>query len=83
MMKHYCVDEFTRNCRPDDLSTVINKKVNLLKDFCILRLHDKREPVLREVLAQYKSEYEITTALHNIIIGHTTLDTFIAQKGVH
>lgn len=81
--KYYYVDEFVRKCQPDDLDTVIDKKINLLKDFCILKLHDKREYALRKALAQCKSEYEITAALHDIIIGNKTLNEYLTQKGVH
>ena len=83
-MLHYCADEFIRNTQPDTIGTVIDKKMNLLKDFCILKDNDyKKESTLRKVLAQYNSEYDITVALHDIILGRQTLDDFLAQKGAH
>lgn len=82
-MKHYQVDEFIHDehnlCTPytGNKNNIIDKKVSLLYDFCILTKSDKRETSVRNVLAKYNTEAEMTRALHNVLVGKCTLDKFI------
>ena len=79
-MKHYQIDEFIHDTTVDTMEDAIDKKVSLLYDLCILTQKDSRETALREVLAHYTSEYTLTTALHDVVVGKKSLDTFLAQK---
>lgn len=85
-MKHYQADEFILDTTADTMEDAIDKKVSLLYDLCVLtKTHkdvDSRETALREVLSHYASEHSITSALHDVVVGKTTLNTFLAQKGV-
>ena len=83
-MKHYDIDEFFSN-KPNPITTAIDKKIDLLYDFCILRRSkklgcDAREHILRTILAQYSSEYTLSNALHPILVGDITLNEFIKSK---
>ena len=84
--KYYQCNDFLFESMPDPIDVAIDKKVSLLYDLCILVMHkkdrDARETTLREVLAHYNSERALTTALHDIVLGNKSLDTFLAQKGV-
>lgn len=83
-MHHYQTDEFLYDTLPDPMEIAVDKKVSLLYDLCILcktkATPDSREAALREVLSQYGSERALTTALHDIVNGNKTIDTFLAQK---
>ena len=81
-MKHYQVDEFILDTTADTMEVAIDKKVSLLYDLCVLSRRDSREAALRKVLSQYTSEHTLTTALHDVVVGKTDLDTFLAKKGV-
>lgn len=58
----------------------IQSKIYLLRNFCILSKNDKREPIVREVLAQKQNEIQVENFLHDILMGRTTLDQ--ALQGV-
>lgn len=84
-MRSYQCDDFI--CpKSEPTPVVIDKKISLLYDLCILRAlpkqRDTRETALREVLSQYCTETQLDNALHDIICGNKTLNTFLAQKGV-
>lgn len=69
------------------MSDEVDKKVSLLYDLCILMRaktgdKDAREKALREVLARYTTDRQLDIALHNVVRGDITLNTFLAQKGV-
>lgn len=82
--KHYQSDEFLFDTMPDPMNVAIDKKVSLLYDLCILvankKDRDVRESDLREVLSHYNSERALTIALHDVVLGNKTIDTFLAQK---
>jgi hypothetical protein len=84
-MKHYQVDEFVTTVNADPMDVAIDKKVSLLYDLCVLvnnhNTRDSREVALREVLSRYNSEHSLTTALHDVVVGKTALNTFLEQKG--
>lgn len=83
--KHYQGDDFLYDTLPDPIDVAIDKKVSLLYQLCILVMNkkdrDSRETALREVLSHYNSERALTTALHDVVFEHKTLDEFLAQKG--
>lgn len=89
-MHQYQTEDFLYEALPDPIDIAIDKKVNLLYDLCILRktkkdrkmLADEREAALREVLSEYTNEKQLDNALHNVVLGNKSLDTFLAQKGV-
>ena len=83
-MKHYQTDEFLfGGGTADTKSNVIDKKVSLLYDFCILTKRDgNKESAVRTLLEQYNNEYEMSQVLHNVLCGDTTIDELLIQKGV-
>lgn len=83
-MHQYQTDEFLYATPPDPMEIAVDKKVSLLYDLCILcktrKTTDSREAALREVLSHYNSEGALTNALHDVVLGKKTIDTFLAQK---
>lgn len=84
-MRHYQTDEFIYDdVLPDPISIAVDKKVSLLYDLCILckdkKSRDEREAALRDVLSHYKSESALTSALHDVVLGNKSIDTFLEQK---
>ena len=86
MARHYQGDEFLYETLPDPINVAIDKKVSLLYDLCVLckgkKSRDEREEALREVLSHYTSERALTTALHDVVLGNKSIDTFLAQKEI-
>ena len=79
-MKNYCVDDFNGiNVFADTMADAIGKKINLLKDFCLLSKHDDREEIIKAILSKCKSERELDNALHNVVRFNETVDEFIAK----
>ena len=81
-MKTYTIDEFTVAPCTDTLQDVIDKKVSLLYDFCILRHPkkneaDPREQSVRAALNQYGSEYRINAKMRDVLIGDASIDTLL------
>lgn len=87
MIKNYQVNEFIEEGRPHvaTQSENIDKKVSLLYDFCILRMHkktpDARESAVREWLSTYATESQMTSALHTILVGDCTLNNTLKKRG--
>ena len=72
---------------PCTLGDVVDKKISLLYDFCILKHKrygkpDDREDAVRRFLSQYKSEYSMTKAIHPVVFGECKLNEFLRKKGV-
>lgn len=85
-MKYYDISEFIQNSSENTIADAVDKKISLLYDFCILRRlrgksYDDRETYVRQWLSTYKSEHHMTVALHNILVGNTTLNNVLKQKG--
>ena len=82
--KHYQGDDFLYDKLPDPMDVAIDKKVSLLYDLCVLCKSktnpDAREEALREILSQYTTERALTVALHDVVLGKTPINTFLAQK---
>ena len=84
-MKSYSADDILRNNTiPEPKEVIIDKKISLLYDFCILtrkrRLPDQREDDVRTFLAQFNTEHQMTIALHDILIGNTDLDAVLKKN---
>lgn len=58
----------------------IQSKIKLLCNFCILTRNDARTPIVKKVLASKHNEIQVENFLHDILMGHTTLDQ--ALQGV-
>lgn len=86
-MKCYDVSEFVaQNPHINTVAEAIDKKVSMLYHFHILRplrgkTYDDREIYVRKWLATYSTERQMTTAIHDILVGNTTLDNVLKQKG--
>lgn len=61
-------------------SNPINQKLELLRDFCILKTNAyKQEEAIREILGACKSEMEMDRKLRDLLIGDKSLKEFIKQ----
>ena len=85
--KHYQGNDFLlESTKPEPIKVTIDKKVSLLYDLCILKqtkiYRDAREEAVREVLSHYGSERALTNALHDVVNGNKSIDTFLAQKEI-
>ena len=90
-MKHYQADEFIQDEHnlytvPENKAEVIDKKVSLLYDFCILakykREPDVRESAVRKLLEQYGTEQQMSSALHSVLVGDDTLNNVLRKRGL-
>lgn len=58
----------------------IDKKIEVLKDFCILNSRSKtQEKAVRDILANCQSETQMDQKLYNVLRGTETLKEFIAR----
>lgn len=84
-MAHYTIDEFLNNNEDTNIKAVVDKKVNLLYDFCILRhsgtSRDGREAAVRAYLQRYRTEAQVTRVLHDVVVGNKTIDQLL--KGAY
>ena len=69
------------------LKEIIDEKVQLLYDFCILTHHgksgkgkDKREKSVRAMLAECGTERKMTVALHDVLMGRETINQVLQRK---
>lgn len=83
-MRHYQADDFIGETTPDPMNVAVDKKVSLLYQLCILckdkKDPDAREDAVRKVLSQCTSERALTIALHDVVAGNKSINTFLAQK---
>ena len=84
-MAHYTIDEFLSNNEDTNIKAVVDKKVSLLYDFCILRQsgtsRDGREAAVRAYLQRYSTEAQVTRVLHDVVVGNKTVDQLL--KGAY
>lgn len=84
-MAEYLVDEFIDGTCECTLEEQVDKKVSLLYDMCILlkrkKEADNREQAVRQLLASYQTERQIDNAVRDVIVGNTTLNRLLKQKG--
>ena len=83
MAKLYISDDYLTT-KPEPISVVIDKKIALLYDFCLLvqgkdGSDDDYEAPLRSILKEYPTEHSITMAIHDIIMERISIEEFIAQ----
>ena len=69
------------------LREMIDEKVQILYDFCILAHRgkngtgtDKREKRIRDMLAKCKTERQMTIVLHDVLMGRETIDQVLQRK---
>ena len=86
-MAQYNIDEFIAGgvCT-DTVDTIVDKKVSLLYDFCILTRDkythvDSREHEVRALLTACGTEERMTILLHDVLACRTTIDDLL-RKGV-
>ena len=65
---------------------LINEKVEILYDFCILRHRkgkpDVREDAVRELLTKCGTELRMENALHDVLVGHIKLTELLKKRGL-
>ena len=69
------------------LKEMIDEKVQILYDFCILVHYgkndariDKREKRIRAMLAKCKTERQMTIVLHDVLMGRETINQLLKRK---
>ena len=87
MARHYQANEFIYDgVTPDPIDVAIDKKISMLYEMCILHKtknsSDIREGMLRKVLSECNSERALTVAMHDVVFGNISLDTFLQRKGL-
>jgi hypothetical protein len=61
---------------------IINEKIALLRDFCILGYNATRqEESVRIILGNCASELQMEQKLHDVLVGKETLKAFIKRYG--
>ena len=91
MRTEYVVNDFIEPRSDVRPAIACERKISLLYDLCILHtrfnkfgkrlVKDIREAQLRDILLGYSTELEIDNAVHDIVCGNKTLNTFLAQHG--
>lgn len=63
------------------MCNIIDEKIELLHDFCILRGNaHKQEQAVRNILANCKTEVQMEQKLHNVLKGEETLKDLIMRE---
>lgn len=63
--------------------SVINEKISLLQDFCILKKGDKEtEKAVKTLLKECQTELKATITLHDVLQGRETLQHLLKRKGI-
>lgn len=66
------------------MEKIINEKIELLQDFCILRHNAHRqEEDVRAILSACKTEDEMDRKLRDVLVGGKPLKAFINQYGLN
>lgn len=88
-MKTYRIDEFISPGikTTDTLEDVVDKKISLLYDFCILKRDkytkkDQREELVRTMLTECGTEQRITALLHDVLADRISLDELLKRNEV-
>lgn len=65
---------------------LIDEKINLLYDFCILKYkrgkEDTYENAVRKLLAECGTESRMQIVLHDVLLEKTTLTELLKKKGL-
>lgn len=83
--KKYTVSDFNGSqiFVPDDKEVAVEKKIELLKDLCLLAPNSKKKTqTVRALLQSCDNEQQMTILLHNVLRGDKTLDELLQQKGL-
>ena len=69
------------------MTEIINEKVDLLYDFCILKHRrwgkpDNREDAVKKMLTECGTEFRMQNALHDVLMGRIKLTDLLKQKGL-
>ncbi len=69
------------------MTEIINEKVQLLYDFCILRhrrggKEDSREDKVRKLLANCGNEHRMQIVLHDVLVDKIKLTDLLEKKGL-
>ena len=60
---------------------IIDEKVELLRDFCILKNNaTKQEEAIRKILASCSSEVQMEQKIHNVLYGKESLKDLIKKE---
>lgn len=88
-MKSYRIDEFISSGikSTDTLEEVVDKKISLLYDFCVLirekyTKKDKREELVRAMLTKCGTEQRMTSALHDVLADRMSIDELLKRNEV-
>ena len=86
-MIRYCADEFIeRNVLADSKDIIIDKKVSLLYDLCMLvkkkKNRDPRESAVRGLLEECESPLQMDNLLHDVVRCDCTINQLLQKKGV-
>lgn len=85
-MRSYTVDEFLFDLEDCPISKAVDKKIELLYDFCVLKKRgtkaDRRENSVRLLLGKCSDEYAMTHLLKDVVTFRCTIDELLDRKGV-
>lgn len=85
---HYQANDFIAPKQHEPLYIVIDKKINILYDFGVLKgtkaylRDDPREAKVREWLKQYETERQLDVALRDVVTGEAKLNNVLKRKGL-
>ena len=65
---------------PTPKEIAVDRKIALLKDFCILDRKDCREDAVRDMLTKCRDEHQMTTVLHDVLREIETLDELLERR---
>ena len=79
--KRYDLDEFigVEVDNNETLADIVDKKIGLLRDFCILKGYGKKEKLVRELLSRCTNDLQMDILLHDVLVGNTTLDEMLGR----
>lgn len=87
MTHYYQANDFI-DPKNEPISVVIDKKVNILYDFKVLKgtrallRDDPRESAVREWLSQYQTERQLDVAVRDLVTEKVSLNTLLKRKGL-
>ena len=84
MAKRYIVDEFLGKCEPSTMKEEADKKIYLLRDFCILTSVDKhngRERATKKMLRACTNKVQLDNIVRDLIMEKCTLNEMLKRKG--
>lgn len=79
MNTYYCADDFNGLATADTLADILEKKIGLLYDFCIIKTQSE-EYFMRTHLSTCKTENAMSIMIHDLLVGRETLQQFMRRK---